>query len=191
MALRDTCAVFGTCEYMSRYETEFHLCHCDNKCTLYDDCSINSNFTRESDTIGKRFQCAIMEKSNKISSDIGIFVVDNIPDSYMISERYKLCNSNLSIAGPYVVDINGTVYKNKFCAECHNVFNYNSFTVKITINQRKTDKQYISIRIYNRCNLKSRRLATDGVVSTYNCKSTDRIHVDPTIWNNWKVMYHL
>jgi hypothetical protein len=61
----------------------------------------------------------------------------------MISERYKLCNSNLSIAGPYVVDINGTVYKNKFCAECHNVFNYKSFTVKITINHRKTDKQYI------------------------------------------------
>jgi hypothetical protein len=42
-----------------------------------------------------------MEKSNKISSDIGIFVVDNCPDSYMISERYKLCNNNLSIAGPY------------------------------------------------------------------------------------------
>ena len=72
----------------------------------------------------------------------------------MISERYKLCNSNLSIAGSYVVDINGTVYTNKLCAECHNVFNYKSFTVKITINHRKTDKQHISIRIYNRCNLK-------------------------------------
>ena len=109
MALRDTCAKFGTCEYMSRYASEFHLCHCDNTCTLYDDCSINSNFTRESDTIGKRFQCAIMEKSNIISSDIGIFVVGNCPDSYMISERCKLCNNNLSIAGSYVVDINGTV----------------------------------------------------------------------------------
>jgi hypothetical protein len=83
-----------------------------------------------------------MEKSNRISSDIWIFVVDNCPDSYMISERYKLCNNNLSIAGPYVVDINGTVYNNKLCAECHNVFNYTSFTVKITLNHRKTDKQY-------------------------------------------------
>ena len=142
MALRDNCAKFGTCEYMSRYASEFHLCHCDNTCTLYDDCCINSNFTRESDTTGKRFQCAIMEKSNRIFSDIGIFVVDTCPDSYMISERYKLCNNNLSIAGPYVVDINGTVYKNKFCAECHNVFNYTSFTVKIILNHRKTDKQY-------------------------------------------------
>ena len=142
MALRDTCAKLGTCEYMSRYASEFHLCHCDHKCTLYGDCCINSNFTRESDTIGKRFQCAIMEKSNKISSDIGIFVVDNCPDSYMISERYKLCNNNLSIAGPYVVEINGTVYNNKLCAECHNVFNYTSFTVKITLNHRKTDEQY-------------------------------------------------
>ena len=142
MALRDTCAELGTCEYMSRYASEFHLCHCDNKCTLYDDCCINSNFTRESDTIGKHLQCAIVEKSNSISSHIGIFVVDNCPDSYWISERYKLCNNNLSIAGPYVVDINGTVYKNKFCAECHNVFNYKSFTVKITLNHRKTDKQY-------------------------------------------------
>jgi hypothetical protein len=46
-----------------------------------------------------------VEKSNSISSHIGIFVVDNCPDSYWISERYKLCNNNLSIAGPYVVDI--------------------------------------------------------------------------------------
>ena len=83
-----------------------------------------------------------MEKSNSISSHIGIFVVDTCPDSYWISERYKLCNNNLSIAGPYVVDINGTIYKNKFCAECHNVFNYKSFTVKITLNHRKTDEQY-------------------------------------------------
>jgi hypothetical protein len=27
-------------------------------------------------------------------------------------------------------------------AECHNVFNYTSFTVKITLNHRKTDEQY-------------------------------------------------
>jgi hypothetical protein len=71
------CAELGTCEYMSRYASEFHLCHCDNKCTLYDDCCINSNFTQESDTIGKHLQCAIVEKSNSISSHIGIFVVDN------------------------------------------------------------------------------------------------------------------
>jgi hypothetical protein len=43
MALRDTCAKLGTCEYMSRYAREFHLCHCDHKCTLYGDCCINSN----------------------------------------------------------------------------------------------------------------------------------------------------
>jgi hypothetical protein len=66
MALRDTCVVFGTCEYMSRYTNEFHLCHCDKTCTLYDDCCINSNFTRESDTIGKRFQCAIVERSDSL-----------------------------------------------------------------------------------------------------------------------------
>ena len=66
MTLRDTCAVFGTCEYMSRYTSEFHLCHCDNKCTLYDDCCINSNFTRESHTIGTRFQCTIVEKSDSL-----------------------------------------------------------------------------------------------------------------------------
>ena len=66
MALRDTCAKLGTCENMSRYASEFHLCHCDNKCTLYGDCCINSNVTRESDTIGKRFQCAIVERSDSL-----------------------------------------------------------------------------------------------------------------------------
>ena len=119
LAEQDECALFGTCDYVSKWPTEYQFCHCDYVCNFYDDCCHDYlNYSSKHRSYSDMLSCAPMERIKNVWLKLGIFRMNTCPELYTNSEIYEKCQQNDNVTKLYVADDKETVYKNAYCAEC-------------------------------------------------------------------------
>lgn len=132
----DSCRRYGTCEFMhTRLLEENRYCHCDVECSICDDCCSDSNYTRNPYHVNKLYGCEPLKKNKDLHSK-GCYVINKCPLNYINLEIEAKCLQNISITGPFV-EHNGTIYKNKFCAECHDVKQFRFFALQIITGKKQ------------------------------------------------------
>ena len=159
----DKCSSYSTCSYLDTIGTEY--CRCDDDCVIYNDCCYPDHYTRETrnTTIYPySFKCRKFTTLPGFEHE-GVFVVAACPGKANSTVQVSKCNSdNLTEVGPWVVDGNWTLFKNKFCAECYEVVNYIPLDVKFIVRNVTTvlnkDFETMSsedkmIFLYNKANL--------------------------------------
>ena len=133
LAEQDECAFYGTCDFVSKWKPEYQYCHCDSVCNFYDDCCIDySNYSSKYRLHSDKLRCAPMGRTDNVWFSYGILLTDTCPEFYTNSEIYEKCQQNDNVTKLYVADDKGIVYKNTYCAECHNVTNYRIFKIRIS-----------------------------------------------------------
>ena len=111
LAEQDECAFYGTCDFVSKWEPEYHYCHCDSVCNFYDDCCIDYlNYSSKYRLHSDKLRCAPMGRTDNIWFNYGILLTDTCPEFYTNSEIYEKCQQNDNVTKLYVADDKGIVY---------------------------------------------------------------------------------
>ncbi|CAG2222925.1 unnamed protein product [Mytilus edulis] len=104
----DVCRQYSSCEHVSNLT--FKICHCDDLCLLYSDCCYDAYISGDSTVSNDlQFDC--------VSPIIALMPADK---------------DDIFSFGPWVITDSNIVFKNRFCAKCNNISDYNSFDVKFT-----------------------------------------------------------
>ena len=188
LAEQDECALFGTCDFVSKLPTEYQFCHCDYVCNFYDDCCHDYlNYLSKHRSYSDMLSCAPVERIENVWLKLGIFLMDTCPELYTNSEIYEKCQQNDNVTKLYVADDKGTVYKNVYCAECHNVTNYRIFKIQISdmrgeyLSSKYTNMtftEYLTVLLSDP-NVKYKLIAPEGIM-TRTCAMYQDPHINDT-----------
>ncbi|CAC5360553.1 unnamed protein product [Mytilus coruscus] len=130
-SLMDPCFHVGSCSFTSTMIHQF--CKCDNECQIYNDCC--QDYNKEPNTFRSGYfeHLACIRGHNDKQSFEGYFAVTSCPSDYenktVITRCYEddIINNGPSVANESIV------FKNKFCALCHQVTDYVFFRLIFTI----------------------------------------------------------
>lgn len=119
----DSCAAYATCEYMLQQQAK--LCQCDEQCYIFNDCcyDVSLNSTRHD---GFSYECI---QHNTLLLYQGVYVVTTCP---VHSSTWTNCTtddySNIFLhfgnIEHWVIDSNGRIFINRYCAHCNGIFTY-------------------------------------------------------------------
>lgn len=119
----DSCAAYATCEYMQQQQAK--SCQCDEQCYIYNDCcyDVSFNSTRHD---GFSYECI---QHNTLLLYQGVYVVTTCP---VHSSTWTNCTtddySNIFLhfgnIEHWVIDSNGRIFINGYCAHCNGIFTY-------------------------------------------------------------------
>lgn len=122
------CMLSGTCRLNYREKHSLPVCYCDHACREYNDCCFDSSFI---DT--PLIKNGLQNNNNFISCEdklfnnkhFGVLMVTKCSSSYGIPDVSEKCSS-AQFKHPVSAD-DGTIYKNVYCAYCHNVSRYTAW----------------------------------------------------------------
>ena len=143
----DICRRYVSCSFVVANNRQY--CKCDKDCVIYNDCCYDEDFLqrRFDPTITSyKYKCLRHAPLDKYS---GVFVVESCPEASDPNLDSKCRSDNLLDVGPWVADRNGTIFKNKFCAECHNVSYSIQFDVKVAVTDKKlaTNAAFLNLNV--------------------------------------------
>ena len=124
----DTCLELSSCA-VAKSKVMWY-CHCDDDCIYFDDCCYDNNQSKVNEyteTSERRYTC------NKLGSPysanvLGFFSIDSCPPSYTNKTIIWRCIKGDNFETNFFVLHNKSlVYKNKYCALCNNVIEYEYF----------------------------------------------------------------
>lgn len=154
------CSQIGKCKVTEDFILP--VCYCDSACIDYNDCcydaSLSDNLTSASSLHEKKEFMSCNDKTFG-SNFVGLWMVTKCPQSLIMHDISDRCNVEENIH-PVSAD-DGTVYRNAYCAMCHNVTNVTpwrfEFSYKGHCSTHKmnslnvTISQKIRYAIENRC----------------------------------------
>ncbi|CAC5421502.1 unnamed protein product [Mytilus coruscus] len=127
LVLSDPCYQDGTCE-VTQTQMEEQYCNCDKQCHQFKDCCNDIKYNEDLNSVyTPYYQCY------KSSSNIykGLFAVAECPPMEDNTTVLHLCQSDDFLrVGPCVVN-DDIIFKNKYCALCHNFTLYKTFNLML------------------------------------------------------------
>ncbi|CAG2233622.1 BCHE [Mytilus edulis] len=129
LVLSDPCYQDGTCEFTQTIMEE-QYCNCDKKCHQFKDCCHDIKYNEELNSVyTPYYQC--YKSSNNIYK--GLFAVAECPPMEDNTTILHLCQSDDFLrVGPCVVS-DDIIFKNKYCAFCHNITLYKTFDLTLKL----------------------------------------------------------
>lgn len=125
----DTCKGYGDCKFASTVPYKFRFCHCDKECGKYGDCCEDSPFIHN---IPKMRYLNCVPFTTRGQWPYGYFAIDRCPDHSKYDDINANCTSdNMFKVGPLVFNSRGTIYKNRYCAACHNETETRPFDIRL------------------------------------------------------------
>ncbi|CAG2248668.1 unnamed protein product [Mytilus edulis] len=126
LVLSDPCFPDGTCEF-TQTKMEEQYCNCDEKCHQYKDCCHDIKLNEDLNSVyTPYYQC--YKSSKNIYK--GLFAVAECPAMEENTTVSHLCRSNDMLnTGPCVVH-DEVIFKNRYCALCHNITSYKTFDLQ-------------------------------------------------------------
>lgn len=122
----DPCSNFGFCN--STKSVKKNVCRCDEKCHEFMDCCQEQPVIPSKKTYYSPYLQCYKISSLKYNNDAYI-VVGTCPESETNLTVINACDTDdVETVGPCVVN-NNVIFRNRFCAECHNVISYVSCDV--------------------------------------------------------------
>ena len=98
------------------------VCRCDRLCTQFGDCCADSQLAHN--TTGPEFACVSTSVQRTPESDTTYWMIASCPKGELAREHTgvaELCESQSLTSPPVSDNRTGLVYRNKYCAQCHDV----------------------------------------------------------------------
>ena len=148
LVLTDTCSQYGTCEF-TQTTMEEQYCNCDKQCHQFKDCCHDIKYNEELNSVyTPYYQC--YKSSNNIYK--GLFAVAECPPMEDNTTILHLCQSDDFLrVGPCVVS-DDIIFKNKYCAFCHNITLYKTFDLTLKLSGVVTSIIYENMSNSDRMN---------------------------------------
>lgn len=117
----DPCSNFGFCN--STKLAEKHFCRCDEKCHEFMDCCQEQPVIPSKKTYYSPYLQCYKISTFEHNKDAYV-VVGTCPDGETNLTVVNACDTDdVETVGPCVVN-NDVIFRNRFCAECHNIISY-------------------------------------------------------------------
>ncbi|CAG2189834.1 unnamed protein product [Mytilus edulis] len=130
LILSEPCYPFGTCELTQTMKKQY--CNCDKQCLQFKDCCHDIKYDEHLNSVYTPYYHCYKDSNDEYT---GVFAVTECPDTEVNTTVTLLCQSNdLMNVGPCVVN-NNIIFKNKYCAFCHNITLYDTFDLEIHLNE--------------------------------------------------------
>ncbi|CAC5396750.1 unnamed protein product [Mytilus coruscus] len=140
LILSEPCYPLGTCELTQTMEKQY--CNCDKQCHQFKDCCHDIKYNENLNSVYTPYYHCYKASNDEYT---GLFTVAECPDTEVNTTVTLLCQSNdLLNVGPCVVN-NNIIFKNKYCAFCHNITLYDAFDLKIQL--RRVDPSMLQENI--------------------------------------------
>ncbi|VDI08371.1 Hypothetical predicted protein [Mytilus galloprovincialis] len=131
--LMDPCFHVGSCSFTSNMIHQF--CKCDKECKIYNDCCQDYNRENHSLSSGYFEHLSCIRGHNEMEAFEGYFAVTTCPSDYKNQTVITRCyEDDIINNGPSVAN-ESIVFKNKFCAICHQVTDYVFFRLKFSVTE--------------------------------------------------------
>lgn len=128
LILSEPCYLYGTCEFTQAMEKQY--CNCDEQCHQFKDCCHGIKYNENQNSVYTPYYQCYKYSSTEYT---GLVAVAECPDTEVNTTVALLCQSNdLLNVGPCVVN-NNIIFKNKYCAFCHNITLYDTFDLRIQL----------------------------------------------------------
>lgn len=137
MALDEYCFHDGSCEIPP--ERKLKHCSCDTQCEDYNFCCLD-HYRTNNDVVKSQYECQTLSNGNNAFR--GFFAIAVCPDDYDNETMKEKCSRGTTVEEiTPVVQNKSKIFKNKYCALCHNVIDFTGFDVKF-YNLKMNDEEF-------------------------------------------------
>lgn len=142
------CEFRGVCNINA--EAKYPVCYCDKLCTVFNDCCFDANRTDVStqlDIVQEQLGYMTCELVRPKELYTGIYTISKCPPSSPygllhgeLSKRCSIVNNTHLVSSK-----DGIVYRNMYCAMCHNVTDYNLWVFQFAYGGHCSFEKMISL----------------------------------------------
>ena len=131
------CDICLRCESSATNNTA--ICRCDQVCNMFNDCCCESSSSSDGDTTNFKCQSTYVDPNIPVIAENEAFLmISSCPGSWLDSENSTI-ESNCTQPSPPLPPVTdtstGLVYRNEYCALCHQVTTFSLWESKLLCNK--------------------------------------------------------